>query len=83
MPDDTLRANMQQRVFDKIPLYPVPISIVGLRAALPWLERESLRHTLRRLREDGLIEAVPNTKFSYRRVQGATTPYDKRGGARR
>lgn len=82
MLDDAPSGNIQQRVFDAIPICPVPISVVGLYAAVPHFEKKSVRLALHNLRKLGLVEAVPNTKFSYRRIAGAVRPDDGRGGKR-
>lgn len=74
--------NIQQRVWDKIPLYPVPISVAGLYAALPNLAEGSVRRAVAALVARCLVEPVVGTKFSYRRVEAATRPDDERGGAR-
>lgn len=76
------RGNIQQRVFDAIPLFPVAISVVGLYAAIPQFDKESVRLALHNLRKLGLVEAVPDTKFSYRRTVGAQRPQERRGGKR-
>ena len=76
-----LGGNIQQRVFDCLPPWPVPLSIFQLYECLPF-EHSSIRSAVKNLRELQLVEAVPGKRFSYRRAEKATRPADRRGGPR-
>lgn len=80
--DVTESGNIMQRVFDRMPAYPVPISIFALYDLLPF-DRESIRYAIKRLRAAGVVEAIPTSKFAYRRCEGAERPAEGRGGVRR
>jgi len=71
--------NIQQRVWEKVPLYPVPISTPQLRELLPMFDGESVRTAVRELCRKGYLEPIPGTMFRYRRVEGVATPKDGRG----
>ena len=71
--------NIQQRVFEKVPLYPVPISTPQLRELLPCYEGESVREAIKELCRKGYLELIPGTRFRYRRVEGVSAPEDGRG----
>lgn len=70
--------NIQQRVFETVPLYPVPIPIFGLYDRLAF-ERRSIQTALAELVARGYLERAPGSKFSYRRCAGVSAPDDGRG----
>lgn len=76
------RGNIQQRVFDRMPAYPVPIPIFQLYDLLPSLDRSSVREAMRALCRQGLVEPISGSRHQYRRAAGAQRPVDRRGGAR-
>jgi hypothetical protein len=74
--------NIQQRVFDAMPAYPIPINLFALYELVP-CDHRSIQSAIANLRALHLVEAVPGTRFTYRRTEQATRPIDRRGGSRR
>lgn len=69
--------NIQQRVFDAIPGEPLSISTSSIYSLLPFAPR-SIQSALTELQAQRLVEKI--ARFTYRRVDGAQRPTDKRGG---
>lgn len=74
--------NIQQRVFARMPVHPAPIPMFQLYDLMPELVQGSIRRAVKELVRRGLVEVVPGSRNSYRRVAGAERPGDLRGGAR-
>lgn len=70
--------NIEQRIFDAFPPFPQLTAVHALEIAFPHLDRRSIYHALRRLREAGCIERG-EARGIWRRVKGATMPIDRRG----
>ena len=70
--------NIEQRVFDAMPPYPAYTTRTVLQMAFPFLDPESLKYALKRLREAGLVERGRDLGV-WRRTRGATMPIDRRG----
>lgn len=75
-------SNIQQRVWDRMPVHPVPIPIAQLYTLLPEVVPTSIRRAMKALVARGLVELEPGSRHSYRRRAGALRPADDRGGAR-
>lgn len=71
--------NIEQRVFDALPAFPGAVTVYEIYNRVPLL-RESIQEALKRLRERAVVEFAPGTRYTYRRVEGATRPPDRRAG---
>lgn len=72
------RGNIQQRVFETVPLHPAAIPIFGLYEHLPF-DRRSIQNAVAALVKRGFLEPIRGSRLSYRRVTGVSTPEDGRG----
>lgn len=72
--------NIEQRIFDTFPPFPVSVPLNYIRATLPYYTHDTIRFALVRLTRDGVVQRV--SRLVYRLAPGATRPLDARGGAR-
>ena len=73
---------IQRRVFDALPKSPDEITLARLYAALPYLDRYSVRLAIKILKRSQRVEKVAGRAYTYRRVAGALPPGDNRGRPR-